>query len=97
MRKTALMLIMLTLMGLSANVMVQEVHSQDSGQVIDSITSDSEIVIGDMTYRIDPDCAFYAVDGKTLVNFSYFKTGDPVEYTLNSNGDIIELAKGAGR
>lgn len=91
------MLIMLTLLGLSANVMVHEARSQDSGQVIGSIISDSQIVIGDVTYRIDPDAAFYAADGETLVNYGYFKEGDSVEFSLNSNGVIIELTKRVGR
>ena len=90
MRKTALMLIMLTLMGLSANVMVQEVHSQDSGQGIEAIISDSEIVIDDMTYRINPDCDFYAADGKTLVNFTYFQEGDQVTLDFEGRLDLVE-------
>lgn len=97
MRKTALILIMLTLLGLSANVIVQEVRGQDGGQIIDSIVNDSEIVIGDTAYRIDPEAAFYSTDGKTLVDFSYFKEGDSVEFTLNSRGEIIELSKTIGR
>lgn len=97
MRKTALMLIMLTLLGLSANVIVKEAVGQDGGQAIDSILNDSEIVIGDVIYRIDPEAAFYAADGKTLVSFNYFKEGDSVEFTLNSRGDIIELSKRSGR
>lgn len=95
MRKVALMLIMLTLWGLSANLMDRKAHCQDSGQAIERIISDSEIVIGDITYRIDPNADFYAADGKTLIYFSNFKEGDEVEYTLDSKGDIVELAKRA--
>ncbi len=97
MRKTSLILIILTLCGISANVWVQEAMSQNGGQVIDFIINQSEIVIDDETYRIHPDAAFYAHDGKLQVNFSYFNEGDSVEFTLNSSGEIIELIKSAGQ
>ncbi len=96
MRKTALILIMLTLWGLSANVMIQEVRAED-GEVIDAIESTTEIVIGDVTYRINPDADFLASDGDTLIEFRDFKEGDAVEMTLNHSGEIIELIKSTGR
>ena len=97
MRKTALILIMLTLYGISANVLAQEDQSQEGGQVIDLIVNESQIVISDAVYQIDPYAAFFAVDGKTLLEFSAFRKGDAVEFTLNSRGEIIELIKSAGQ
>ncbi len=97
MRKTALILIMLTLWGISANLVDQEVRGEDGGEVIDSILSDTEIVIADVTYRIDPEAVFLAADGDTLIEFREFKAGDQVELTLNSSGAIIELTKSTGQ
>ena len=97
MRKTALILIMLTLWGISANLVDQEVRGEDGGEVIDSILSDTEIVIADVTYRIDPEAVFLAADGDTLIEVGEFKAGDQVELTLNSSGAIIELTKSTGQ
>ncbi len=94
MRKTALILIMLTLVGISANLTVEQARAQeDGGEVIDFILSESEIVISDATYRIDSNAIFYASDGKTFIDFREFKEGDAVEFELNDNGDIISLGK----
>ena len=98
MRKTALILIMLTLVGISANLTVEQARGQENGEeIIDFILSESEIVISDNTYRIDSDALFYASDGKTFIDFRDFKEGDAVEFELNDNGDIIRLGKHAGR
>ncbi len=97
MRKTALILIMLTLCGLSANVLAQEAADNGGGQVIDRIVDASQIVISDEVYQIDPFADFYDTDGETLMEFSAFKEGDAVEFTLGSNGAIIELAKSTGQ
>ncbi len=94
MRKTALILIMLTLWVISANVLAQE---NEGGQVIDAIISQAQIVISDEVYQIDPHAAFYNTDGKTLVDFSYFKEGDFVEITVNSRNEIIEITKSTGQ
>ena len=73
--------------------MVHDACAQESGEVIEVIVSETEIVVGDTTYYVDPDAAFYAADGKTLIDFSYFREGDAVEMTLNGSGVIIELTK----
>ncbi len=98
MRKTVLMmLIALTLLGISANVMDEKAYGQDAVSRIDAILSPEQIVISDATYRITAEAGFYANDGKTLVEFSSFKVGDAVDFTLDSKGDIIELIKRAER
>ena len=93
MRKTVLMLIALTLLGISANVMDEKAYGQDAVSRIDAILSPQQIVISDSTYRITAEAGFYANDGNTLVDFSSFKEGDAVDFTLDSKGDIIELIK----
>ena len=98
MRKASLILVMLTIIGISANLTVQEASGQEGdGAIIDHIISDSEIVIGDTTFRIDPDAEFYAADRKTIVSLNYFKAGDAVEFILNDNGEIITLSKSTGQ
>ena len=94
MRKTALILIMLTLWVLSANVWAQE---NEGGQVIDAIVSEAQIIISDEVYQIAPDAAFYNTNGKTLVDFSYFEEGDFVEIAVNSRNEIIEITKSTGQ
>lgn len=97
MRKTALILIMLTLSVISANFVPQEAIGQDdAGAIIENI-SDTHIVIGDDSYRIASDAVFLASDGKTIIDFSRFNIGDPVEFTTNGNGEIVELYKTTGR
>ena len=93
MRKTSLILIMLTLWVLSANVLAQETE----GQVINAIISEAQIVISDEVYQIHPHAAFYNNDGRTLVDFSYLKEGDFVEITVNSRNEIIEITKSTGQ
>jgi hypothetical protein len=94
MRKTALILIMLTLVGISANLTVEQARGQENGgEVIDFILSESEIVISDTTYRIHSDALFYGTDGKTFIDFRDFKEGDAVAFELNDDGDIIRLGK----
>ncbi len=94
MRKTALILIMLTLWVISANVLAQE---NEGGQVIDAIISQAQIVISDELYQIDSNAAFYNTDGRTLVDFSDLKEGDFVEITVNSRNEIIEITKSTGQ
>ena len=105
MRKTAFMLIILTLLGLFANLTPQEVLGQDAppdtwpvprpsgGGVINSIVSDSEIIIDDSVYRIDPNASFYASNNRTVISFRRFKEGDRVDFMQNISGDIIRLIK----
>ncbi len=98
MRKTALILIMLTLSVILANLTAQEARAEDSnGQVVDAIVSDTEIVIDDQTYRIASDADFRASDGKTIIDFSYFNEGDEVEFILNDTGEIILLSRSKGQ
>ncbi len=109
MRKTAFMLIMLTLLGLFANLAPENARGQDSGPdlqpvprsggggVIDSIINQSEIVIDDSVYRIDPNASFYASNYRSVISFREFKEGHRVDFVLNGNGDIIKLIKLAGR
>ncbi len=97
MRKTALILIMLTLWVLSANVLAQESEGRGDGQVIDAIVNETQIVISDEVYQIAPHAAFYNSDGRTLVDFRSFKEGDFVDITVNSRNVIVEITKSTGQ
>jgi len=58
---------------------------------ITAIPSESEIVLGDMTFRIADHARFYAQDERTSVPYARFKEGDWVEISINSDGEIDEM------
>lgn len=72
------------------------IGQDNAGAIIENIT-DTHIVIDDQSYRIASDAVFLASDEKTMIDFSRFKIGDPVEYTMNGNGEIVVLSKKTGR
>lgn len=61
-----------------------------AAQII-AIPNESEIVLGDMTFRIADHAQFYAQDERTSISYAQFKEGDWVEISINSDGEIDEM------
>ena len=54
---------------------------------------ENAVVINDMKYNFASNVKFLSNSGGDLIK-SMFKMGDPVNFVLNSNNDIIALQKG---
>ena len=63
----------------------------DSEIIIESIPSENEIVIGDITFRIASNAVFYARDKRTKVSFSRFRQGDSIGFSVSPNGEIDQM------
>ena len=59
---------------------------------IDSISvGDGTVVLNDVTFKISPDARFFSQGGKTEISLSSFKAGDWVEFSIDPNGEIVEM------
>ena len=70
--------------------MSEEVFGGGSGTIYR--IGDNAVVINDMKYNFASNARFVSSTGGDLIK-SMFKKGDPVNYVLNSNGDILALQK----
>lgn len=96
---TGCLIIIVTMMAgagaaLAINELTDDMPEEGFGGGSGTIYSIGEnaVVINDMKYKFASNARFVSGTGGDLIK-SMFKKGDPVNYVLNSNGDILALQK----
>ena len=79
---------------LAINELTDDISEEGFGGGSGTIYSIEEnaVVINDMKFKFAPNAKFVSSTGGDLIK-SMFKKGDPVNYVLNSNGDILAIQK----